>query len=89
MDIKVNRIEIIDHTLAGKGREYVKWVDKAFSVTTQLQDNNRTLKIFLKDLDYCLSCGTEFKNSKEDDCDCYNGCSDPSYHGTEPCDLSC
>lgn len=46
---KVNRLEVIDHTSTGKGRDYVKWEDSNFAVTLQLQDGNRTLKMFLYD----------------------------------------
>ena len=45
----VNRIEVIDHTKDGEGREYVKWVKKKFNVEFSLQDDDRTLKIFLSD----------------------------------------
>lgn len=47
--IKVNRLEVIDHT--GKtlvvGRAYVKWEDYDFTVTLSAQDDGKTLKIFL------------------------------------------
>lgn len=46
---KVNRVEIIDHTLSleeGGGRCYVKWEDN-IKVSYDLQDNERTLKIFI------------------------------------------
>lgn len=42
----VNRLEVIDHT--GDGRAYVKWVPSDFDVHLQLQDDDRTLKIFVK-----------------------------------------
>jgi len=38
----VTRVEVIDE----KGRSYIKW-DKDFLVRLSLQDDNRTLKIFL------------------------------------------
>jgi len=38
----VTRVEVIDE----KGRSYIKW-DNDFMVKLSLQDNNRTLKIFL------------------------------------------
>ncbi len=44
----VNRLEIIDHTDSGTGRDYVKWVDQPFEVELSDQDDGRTLKIFLK-----------------------------------------
>lgn len=40
---KVTRVEIIDE----KGRSYVNWHDKN-KVTTSIQDDGRTLKIFIK-----------------------------------------
>ena len=43
---KVARIEVIDHSTGGKGRILVVY-DK--SVYMQLQDDDRTLKIFLGD----------------------------------------
>jgi len=46
---KVNRVEVIDWTKPveeGGGRAYVKWEDK-LDVKYELQDNNRTLKIFI------------------------------------------
>ena len=39
---KVTRVEVID----GKGRVYTKWED-TLQVEVQLQDNERTLKIFI------------------------------------------
>lgn len=40
--ISVNRVEIIDE----KGRSYVNW-DKNNNVKILVQDNNRTMKIFI------------------------------------------
>ncbi len=37
----------LDHTTAGKGREFVKWTETAFTVEISEQDGKRTLKIFL------------------------------------------
>lgn len=48
-DLKVNRLEIIDHTKSGQGRAYLKWEAVEFEVAFELQDDNQTLKIFLKD----------------------------------------
>ena len=45
---KVNRFELIDHTQDGKGRVYVKYANNIM-VKTDLQDSNRTLKIFVTD----------------------------------------
>lgn len=39
----VNRIEVID----GTGRAYVKYLDKDEQVNYSLQDDNRTLKVFI------------------------------------------
>jgi len=39
---KVTRVEVID----GKGRAYTKWED-TLQVEVQLQDNERTLKVFI------------------------------------------
>ena len=48
---RVNRVEIIDHTKpAGKGRVYVFWRD-GVQVTPVLQDDGRTLKIFIAERD--------------------------------------
>lgn len=46
---KINRVEIIDHTIPvekGGGRVYVKWEDD-INIEPVYQDNNRTLKIFI------------------------------------------
>lgn len=47
----VNRIEVVDWTesTAGGGRAYTKWIEDNFQVSYQLQDDGRTLKIFLTD----------------------------------------
>ena len=42
---KVTRVEIIDET----GRAYVRW-EKNLNVQVQLQDNERTLKIFISNI---------------------------------------
>ena len=44
------RLEIIDHTETGTGRDYTKWVSKPFSVTLEAQDDGRTLKVVLEDI---------------------------------------
>lgn len=47
---KVNRVEVIDHSKPleeGGGRAYVKW-EKKLQVEVVLQDDNRTLKVFIK-----------------------------------------
>lgn len=43
---QVNRIEVIDEN----GRAYVKWVDTPLKVSYGLQDNGRTLKIFVDEV---------------------------------------
>jgi hypothetical protein len=43
--LQVNRVELIDSS----GRAYTKWIDKPMSVTFSLQDDKRTLKIFVED----------------------------------------
>lgn len=45
---KVTRVEVIDYTLPEEqfGRVYTKWQD-GIKVDLQLQDDNRTLKIFI------------------------------------------
>ena len=45
----VNRLEVIDHTKTGKGRDFVKWEDFDFDVCFSIQDDGQTLKIFLAD----------------------------------------
>lgn len=50
---KVNRIEVIDHTKEGVGRVYSFWGeynradDPDPSVTLSIQDDGRTLKVFI------------------------------------------
>lgn len=49
----VNRIEVIDHTKPfdkGGGRVYTKWAEDII-VTTEYQDDNRTLKVFIDTYD--------------------------------------
>lgn len=46
---KVTRVEVIDHTLPlseGGGRCYMRWDDK-IAVELSLQDDGRTLKVFI------------------------------------------
>ena len=47
----ITRVELIDHTTKGQGREFVRYYDNPISFALVLQDNNRTLKIFIKDQD--------------------------------------
>ena len=44
-DLKVNRFEVIDKV----GRAYVNYCDRPLNIETSLQDDDRTLKIFLDD----------------------------------------
>ncbi len=50
----VNRLEIIDHTKTGQGRDFVKWEKFDFEVSFDQQDEGKTLKIFLKDANETL-----------------------------------
>lgn len=45
--IKIKRLEIIDHTSTGEGREYVKRGN--LEIEFSLQDDNQTLKVFITD----------------------------------------
>lgn len=50
--VKVNRLEVIDHTPSGTGRDYVKGPHKQlFRVDMQVQDNGRSLKLFLTEVE--------------------------------------
>lgn len=42
----IQRFEVIDHTLTGEGRAYIQRGD--LEVEMQLQDNNETMKVFIK-----------------------------------------
>jgi signal transduction histidine kinase len=44
---KITRLEVIDHTSDGEGRAYHKWAKEPFSVTYDIQDDGRTVKVFL------------------------------------------
>ena len=44
--LKINRVEVIQHSEPYNGRAYVN--NNAKDVEIQFQDNNETLKIFLK-----------------------------------------
>lgn len=43
---KVTRFEVIDHSFTGKGREFVR---HGVTVEFSVQDNGKTLKVFLRD----------------------------------------
>lgn len=47
----VNRFEVINHLSDGSGRETVVWKDSDFTVETSMQDDNRTMKVFLLDIE--------------------------------------
>lgn len=47
-NLNINRLEIIDHSKNGKGREMVKW-DNDIEFFLDRQDNEKTIKIFIKD----------------------------------------
>lgn len=48
----ITRVEVIDHTNNGHGRDYVKYEVVPFNASFSIQDDGRTLKIFLKENDY-------------------------------------
>lgn len=43
----VTRVEVIDHTMTGKGRSYFHWEEDS-KVELSLQDEGRTLKVFIR-----------------------------------------
>ncbi len=48
--LNLNRVEVIDHTKSvddGGGRAYVFWENEKKDVEFSLQDDGRTLKIFI------------------------------------------
>ena len=45
-EVEVSRFEVIDHTITGAGRDFVKY---AVSVKLSYQDDGRTLKVLLED----------------------------------------
>lgn len=47
---KVNRVEVINHTKGGEGREYVWWPEGGeYDVKIHIQDEGRTLKVLISD----------------------------------------
>ncbi len=46
---QVNRVEVIDHSKGGQGRELVKHLLNGERIDFSLQDDDRTLKIFIED----------------------------------------
>lgn len=55
IEFEVTRFELIDHTksVPERGRIFSKYADafNKLSITLYLQDDGRTLKVFLKDLE--------------------------------------
>lgn len=47
MELKPNRIEVINHSTGGNGREYVLWRDD-IEIEVEYQDQGRTVKVFVK-----------------------------------------
>jgi len=47
--INANRIEVIDSTKDGEGRAYTKWEEQDMEVHIAVQDDGKTIKIFLYD----------------------------------------
>lgn len=45
----VTRVELIDHTAKGQGREFVRYYDRPVDIQTDIQDQGRTVKIFVSD----------------------------------------
>lgn len=49
--LPITRVEVIDHSHKGEGRDFVRYYDKPIMFELDLQDDDRTLKIFIKDQD--------------------------------------
>lgn len=47
----ITRVELIDHTAKGEGREFVRYYDRPVSVETDIQDDGRTVKIFVSEVE--------------------------------------
>lgn len=45
----VTRVELIDHTEKGQGREFVRYYDRPVDIQTDIQDEGRTVKIFVSE----------------------------------------
>lgn len=46
-EARLTRFEVIDHSGIGEGREFVRYYQGPVVVENSLQDDNRTLKIFI------------------------------------------
>ena len=47
----ITRVEVIDHTAKGQGREFVRYYDRPVDIQSSVQDEGRTLKIFVSELE--------------------------------------
>lgn len=56
---KITRVELIDHTEKGVGREFVRYYDRPVDIKQSIQDEGRTLKIFISELEPMESQKTE------------------------------
>jgi len=63
---KVNRVEVINHAHLGKGREFVIW-QEGLKVKFDLQDDGRTLKIFLSSTQESEKNGTPREVNPKDE----------------------
>mgnify|MGYP001607881109 CR=1 FL=1 len=48
MNNKPNRVEVIDHSKYGTGRDYVRW-EEDIEAEVEYQDEGKTIKVFIKD----------------------------------------
>ena len=49
----ITRVELIDHQMLNPGRQYVRYAqpNRKFDIELSYQDDGRTLKIFVKEID--------------------------------------
>jgi hypothetical protein len=59
----ITRVELIDHQVKDPGRQYVRYASKGnrFNIEFSYQDDGRTLKIFVKEIDV-LQVSSDNKN---------------------------
>jgi hypothetical protein len=59
----ITRVELIDHQVKDPGRQYVRYAAKGnrFDIELSYQDDGRTLKIFVKEIDV-LQVSSDNKN---------------------------